>query len=224
MDKPEGQHGEYWNLLGFGLTIGVIILLVIFVDISSLRVWVEKAGVWGPLVFILLKISTLVIAPLSGSPLYPAVGLLFGFWPGILYVIIGDMIGVSINFYLSRRFGKALISRLISNKEEGMLNKVVNHISDAKGFFHAALTFFAMPELLSYAAGLSKLPYYKFITILTPIGAIPASVLVLFGSLFGPQGQSLWITLSIPIIGAFVVLTGGFLFYKGVMKKGSKKQ
>ncbi len=218
MDKPEGQHGEYWNLLGFGLTFGVIILLVIFVDISSLRVWVEKAGVWGPLVFILLKVSTLVIAPLSGSPLYPAVGLLFGFWPGILYVVIGDMIGVSINFYLSRRFGKALISRWISNKEEGMLNKVVNHISDAKGFFHAALTFFAMPELLSYAAGLSKLPYYKFISILTPIGAIPASVLVLFGSLFGPQGQSLWITLSIPIIGAFVVLTGGFLFYKGVMK------
>lgn len=224
MNPSSGKrHIEQWNFVGLGITIVVLVLLAIFVDISSLRAWVEKAGVWGPLIFILLKTSTLVIAPLSGSPLYPAVGLLFGFWPGILYTLIGDMIGVSINFYLSRKFGRSLISRWISDTEEGLLNRIVVYIGDAKGFFHAALTFFVMPELLSYAAGLSKLPYFKFISILTCIGVIPTSILVLFGSLFGPQSQSLWITLAIPVVGSIAVLTGGLLFYKGLEKKWKPK-
>src|SRR3989344_834065 len=207
-------HAEQWNLLGLGITIAVLILLAIFVDINSLRTWVEKASAWGPIIFILLKTSTLVIAPLSGSPLYLAVGILFGFWPGILYTLIGDILGVSINFFLSRKFGKKLISRWISDKEEGLLNRIVSYIGDAKGFFHAALTLFVSPELLSYAAGLSKLQYWKFISIMVAVGIIPTSILVLFGSLFGIQGQSLLITLAVPALGVVAVLIGGSLFYK----------
>src|SRR3990167_3609477 len=68
------ESTEQMNLTGIGLTILVIVILAFFIDIGSLRVWVEKVGIWGPIVFILLKISTVVIAPLSGSPLYPLAG------------------------------------------------------------------------------------------------------------------------------------------------------
>lgn len=219
MDKPQGEHREQLNFWGIGITLGALILVAIFVDISTLREWVGRAGVWGPVVFMTLKASTIIIAPLSGGPLYPTVGLLFGFWPGILYTFIGDIIGVSVNFYLSRKYGQRLVSKFISFKEEGLLTKIISYISDAKGFFHACLTFFAMPELLAYAAGLSKLPYIKFVTIWAPIGIIPASILVLFGSIFGPESSSLLITFGIPLLGAAVLLTGGLLFFKGVMRK-----
>ena len=212
------------NLWGFGITILALVLVAIFIDITSLKNWVVRAGVWGPLVFIILKASTHIIMPLSGSPLYPIVGLLFGFWPGILYTLIGDIIGVSTNFFLSRRFGKKLISRWISDTEEGLLNRIINYIGDAKGFFHTALTFFATPELLSYAAGLSRLSYIKFILIITPIGAVTTSILVLFGSFFGVQSQSLWVTFSIPLLAVVAVLIGGSLFIKGLEKERKSKE
>ncbi|MEK7135121.1 MAG: VTT domain-containing protein [Patescibacteria group bacterium] len=122
--KPAGREFNFW---GLGLTVLVIIAIAYFIDLSSVKVWVEQAGVWGPLVFILLKTSTIVIAPLSGSPLYPLVGLLFGFWPGFLYVVVGDALGYSIAFLLSRIFGKKLINKFLSNQEEGTLGKVIAH-------------------------------------------------------------------------------------------------
>lgn len=206
------------NLLWFGLTILGLVLLAIFIDISSLREWVERAGVWGPLIFVILKASTHIIMPLSGSPLYPLVGLLFGFWPGILYTIAGDIIGVSTNFFLSRKFGRALISRFVSIADEGLLNRIINYMGEAKGFFYTALTFFATPELLSYAAGLSRLSYIKFIFIITPIGAVPTSILVLFGSIFGVQDQSLWLTIGVPFLAIFAILIGGTFFMKGIKR------
>src|SRR3989344_7774415 len=141
-DLPENKDfkpSEQGNYLVAGITLLVIILLAVLIDVSSLKVWVERAGVWGPLVFILLKISTIVFAPLSGSPLYPLVGLLFGFWPGILYVVLGDFLSYTISFWISRIFGRKFVHKLMSGKEEGMVARIVDHIGDAKGFFQACL-------------------------------------------------------------------------------------
>lgn len=214
---------EQGNYLVAGITILAIILLAIFVDIGSLKIWILKAGVWGPVVFILLKISTIVFAPLSGSPLYPLVGLLFGFWPGILYVIIGDFLGYTISFWISRLFGRRFVNKLLSGKEESMIAKIVDHISDAKGFFQACLTLFAIPEVLSYGAGLSRLSYPKCIAILLPFTATAASILVFFGSILNPQSDSFLISLVIPFIGGLVVITGGTIFLRSMRKKMSKE-
>lgn len=207
------------NLWGLGVTLLVIFGLAFFIDLDSVKVWVEKAGVWGPLIFILLKISTIVIAPLGGSPLYPLVGLIFGFWPGILYVIIGDTIGYTANFFLSRIFGKNLVARFISDKEEGLLARVIEHVGTSKGFFHACLTMFAMPELLCYAAGLSKLPYLNFITTIVPIVAVGSALFVFLGSILNPGNQSILIGFGLPAIGVVAMFIGGFLFGKKVMRE-----
>ena len=220
MNPPsENKSSEQWNLIGLGITIGVLILLSIFVDTNSLKEWVGKAGVWGPLVFILLKISTLVIAPLSGGPLYPTVGLLFGFWPGILYVIIGDIIGTSIDFYVARILGRKWVEKFISNKEEGILAQIINHVSDGKGFLHACMTCFALPELLSYGAGLSRLSYKKFILISPPFLVIPSIILVFLGSVLDAGNKSLLLGLLIPVMGATALLIGGTLFTRVLRKR-----
>ena len=216
------KPSEQGNYLVAGITLLVIILLAVLIDVSSLKVWVERAGVWGPLVFILLKISTIVFAPLSGSPLYPLVGLLFGFWPGILYVILGDFLGYTISFWISRIFGRKFVHKLMSGKEEGMVARIVDHIGDAKGFFQACLTLFAMPEVLSYGAGLSRLSYVKCIAILLPFTATVASILVFFGSILSPDSDSLLISLGIPLLGAAVVITGGTIFLRSVKNKMPK--
>jgi uncharacterized membrane protein YdjX (TVP38/TMEM64 family) len=206
---------EHFSYIGLGITLIVIVLVIAFVDMDNLKGWVEKAGVWAPLVFILLKASTLVVAPLSGSPLYLLVGLLFGFWPGILYIVLGDFLGYTLTFYISRIFGQRIVNKILSGKETGLLSRIVDHISDMKGFFHACLTLFAIPEVLSYGAGLSRLPYLKFISILVPMSAAAASILVFFGSLIDNQ-QSLLVSLGVPVVGMIIVVIGGTLFIRSV--------
>ena len=68
------------------------------IDIEELSAFVARAGLWGPLALILLKASTIVFAPLSGSPLYPLAGALFGPWWGLLYIMLGESLGGSIAF------------------------------------------------------------------------------------------------------------------------------
>lgn len=217
-DLTKQDQGKELNFWGLGITVLVILILIFFFDIDSVKVWVEKAGIWGPLVFILLKTSTIVIAPLSGSPLYPLVGLLFGFWPGILYVEIGDAIGYSLSFWISRIFGKKIVSKFITNKEEGIMTKVINHASTPKGFFQACLTLFAMPELLSYGAGLTKLSYWRVISIMVPISAVGSALFVFIGSVLDPNNQSVLIGFGLPIVGIVAMLIGGTLFAKSLKK------
>jgi len=209
------------NLVGIGITILVIVAIAYFVDISSLRTYVEKAGVWGPIIYILLKVSTIVIAPLSGSPLYPLAGLIFGFWPGILYIVLGDFLGNSTAFFISRIFGQRIVFKLLSGKEESLVARIVDHIGDAKGFFQATLTLFALPEVLSYSAGLSRLSYFKFIGILLPFSIAVSSILVFFGSILKPNSSSLLISLALPIAGGLAILIGGTMFMRELKKKGS---
>lgn len=213
----ENKFSEQFNFIGIGITVLAMILLSIFLDVESMKSWVMQVGIWTPLAFIVLKILTLVIAPLSGGPLYPLVGILFGFWPGIIYVAIGDFLGYTINFAISRIFGRKVVEKMLG--QGNLLSKIIDHVGTPKGFFHAFLTLFVSPELLAYGAGLSKLSYWKFILILWPGYLVVSAVLVLLGSSLTFLQGSLIISLGIPIIGTICVLIGGWLFIRALKNK-----
>ncbi len=214
---------ENANLLGVGVTILILVGLSFIFDISTLRDWVVGAGVWAPLIFIALKATTIVIAPLSGSPLYPLVGLLFGFFPGILYTGLGDFLGYTIAFFLSRFFGKELAHKFIAKNQTGLFARVVDRIGDGKGFFYACLALNVFPELLAYGAGLSRLPYFKFIIILWPLTQISSTLLVLFGSVIKPENGSFLASVLGPmLIGGVLILVGGTLFMRTLNKEERK--
>lgn len=211
MIKPTEQS----NWIGAGLTILALVVLSFFIDIDTLKQWVIDAGPWAPLLFIALKILTIVAAPVSGSPLYPLVGMLFGFFPGFFYVALGDLIGYTIAFHISRHFGREYVLRLIAKNETGMLAKIVDRLSDAKSFFVACFAFAVMPELLAYGAGLSRLPYIKFISILWPLSMIGSATLVFFGSKITDTAHSLLSASIIPLaIGSVVLVVGGLVYFK----------
>lgn len=215
----ENKFSEQLNFTGVGITILALVLLSLFLDIESMKSWVIEVGVWAPLAFIALKILTLVVAPLSGSPLYPLVGLLFGFWPGLIYVAIGDFLGYTITFGISRIFGRKIVEKMLGGKEGTLLSKIIDHVGTTKGFIQAVLALFVSPELLSYGAGLSKLPYIKFISILWPITLIGSTILVLLGSSLNLSSSSFLISIGIPAVGAICIIIGGSLFVKSIKNK-----
>src|SRR3989344_7099265 len=118
---PETFRGrDVWtNFIGLAGLIGVLAIAFYFLDIEEMRVQIERAGLWAPLLFIFAKATTIVVAPLGGSPLYPIAGALFGFWKGIFLLVIGDAIGGGVFFFFSRIFWGQLRARMIG--KEGML-------------------------------------------------------------------------------------------------------
>lgn len=217
--RIHGTATEQLNWIGIAITIVAIIALGAFIDISALKETIMNAGPLAPLLFILLKASTVVVAPLSGGPLYPIVGLVFGFWPGILYVALGDLLGITIAFWLSRIFGFPLVSKFIKSDEKSMLARIRKHVGTTKGFFQMSITCFALPELVAYASGLSKLPYWKLIAIFYPILVVVSSMGVLFGSLLDPEsGSSLLITVAAGLGAGAIILVGVWFFLRGVKK------
>ncbi len=207
------------QLSGGIITIILIILAVSFFDLSSLKEMVARAGVWAPFVIILAKVTTIIVAPLSGAPIYPLAGVFFGFQKGFLYVIIGDFIGYSCAFLMSRTFGRPFIERMISQNEKGLLSMIVEHVSTTRGFLHMCMTCFALPELISYGTGLSKLPYWKFISILWPASSIAAGMLVFIGSYIGDSKSSLVVsTIGLTLAGT-IMLSGIWFFVQHIKNK-----
>lgn len=208
---------DHAGLVGALASILIIGFLGLFVGMDRIRELVESAGPYAPLAFIALKASTVIIAPLSGGPVYPLVGALFGYWPGILYTVIGDFLGYAGAFWLARLLGRKYVERLISDSEEGLLARIIAHMSTVKGLIHACFTSFAMPELICYAGGLSRIRFSTFMLVLMPLGVVASSVLVFAGAILGDQ--SLLVSLVLPLTGTVVILAGGWLFVQGVKEK-----
>jgi uncharacterized membrane protein YdjX (TVP38/TMEM64 family) len=213
---------HYGNFLGVAVTVLIIVGLSVLVDIEDMRAFIENAGPYAPLAFILAKIAAVVIAPISGGPLYPIVGLFFGFWPGLLYVVIGDAIGYTIAFFISRTFGYPVVKRIIADREEGLLAKIVTHVGTTRGFLHMCLTCFAVPELIAYGTGLSRLRYLTFITIIVPLSSIGAAALVFAGSTLDTAAYPLVLSLGVPILAGVVITVGGWLFVRDVRRADAR--
>lgn len=169
------------SVVFIGIAIGVAYWVTVSVGIDTVRENVATAGIYGPLIIILLKATTIVVVPLGGTPLYPIAGAIFGFWQGLGITLIGDAIGATIAFYLSRYFGVSILHFFISRQHLPMIEKIVERVSQPKTFWKARLFFAGFPELFAYAAGLTKVSYLTFIFAYLSVHALGAALLVLFG-------------------------------------------
>lgn len=170
------------GLISILIAVLLIFIASFFIDVDILRTFVEESGAWAPLAFILAKSLTIIIAPLSGGVLYPLAGVLFDFRLGFLYAAIADFLGITIAFWISRLLGPDVVFRITKQEEGGLLTKILEKISTAKGFFVSCIVFIFAPELLAYTAGLSKLRYPTFIVILFPIMIIIPLLLIFIGA------------------------------------------
>jgi uncharacterized membrane protein YdjX (TVP38/TMEM64 family) len=202
------------NLVGLAIVIVVIIIAVYFLDFKNIQENILSAGIWAPILLILAKASTLVFAPLSGSALYPIAGAVFGFWPGLLYIFLGDMVGAVISFWISRKFGQKIVEKLLSKKNMPMTKKIISMIETTKGFLFARICFMPMPEIVSYAAGLTKINFWKFFSIQNLVGLIPSIILVGGGQILVSVHNNPTIMFGIIALGFLAIAFGIFLFWK----------
>ena len=200
------------NLFGLALVFGAIFAVFSFFDLSDVQSFVDRFGVWAPVVFILTKAATIVFAPLSGSPLYPAAGALFGFWKGFWILTAGDFIGGSIAFYISRMYGVKITERFVKS-ESSLMRKILDQLGTLKGYIFARICFIPMPEVVCYAAGLTRMSYFQFIVVHMAVDIPMTAILVGAGAIlrinFSP-----FIIFLLFALGTIATIAGGAWFYK----------
>src|SRR3989344_2731582 len=214
-DKPSWK--DVWkNLLFIGIALGAAYFVTVTVGIDNAREIVAEAGILGPLVIILLKATTIVFVPLGGTPLYPIAGALWGFWPALGITLIGDTLGATIAFYLSRIFGRQILHFFMSRQHLPVVEQLIEKGSEQKTFIKARLFFAGFPELFAYAAGLTKVSYPIFIFAYISVHAIAAALLVLFGDLL--VSGNVTVIIIVGLISSALAFAGVWWFHSDLTK------
>jgi uncharacterized membrane protein YdjX (TVP38/TMEM64 family) len=177
-------------------------------DNESVVNFIDSFGVFSYLIFILLVILEVVLAPIPPLALYVAGGALFGTFLGGTLTLIGNLIGAIIAFWIARRFGRKFVEKRVDEKTRKKFDK----FSEKYGGFSLFLLRinpFTTSDLFSYLAGLTKMKVKTFI-LGTGLGLLPMIfVQAYFGEAFvksHPMLYSVLLWLSVAYLVIFVYL------------------
>jgi uncharacterized membrane protein YdjX (TVP38/TMEM64 family) len=136
--------------------------------VSRLDDMVQRAGMLGPVLFIL--VYSLGILFLPASPFTIAGAVIFGKFYGMLYNLAADMIGATISFYLGRYFLHGLARDILETKLPWLDRK-----AEVEGFtvvFYLRIFWFPF-IVLNYAAGATKIRFRDYF-LGTVLGLMPS--------------------------------------------------
>ncbi len=203
------------GLLWLFVFAGIMFAGAKFIGVAAIQQKVASAGIFAPLVMILAKASTIVFAPLGGGPLYLVAGPLFGFPKGFLYVLCGDMLGSTIAFYISKFFGRKVMHKFLSDSGMKYIDDILYHLTTWKGLVYARVILVGLPEAVSYAAGLTALPFWLF-------WLITLAVYIAFDFALVALGNTLLsntvLAMALLWVGSAVIVIAG-LFFIGKRKR-----
>jgi len=169
-------------------------------DRETLEVLVARAGLWGPLLIIGLMTVAVVASPIPSAPIAMAAGAAYGHVWGTVQVVIGAELGALIAFGLARILGHDVLRRVFGTSVDAGLLGSQNALTWT--VFASRLMPFVSFDIISYAAGLSRLHAWRF-ALATLAGIIPASfVLAHFGTeaVSGDPGRTTWAVLGLGLI------------------------
>lgn len=143
--------------------IAGIVMIIVYreqLDAAVLEQWINEAGVFGPLLFMLIYvISTIFFFP--GSVLTLAGGALFGPVYGTFYNLTGATIGAAISFLIARY----LLSDYVEKKAGGRMKQLKEGVENEGWRFIAFVRLVPLfPfNLLNYALGLTKIKFSHYV-------------------------------------------------------------
>lgn len=192
--------------------LGIVLLGVWLVAPSALaevRDWFEperletlvaRAGLWGPVLIVTLMTIAVVASPIPSAPIALAAGAAYGHVWGTVQVVIGAELGALIAFGLARVLGHDALRRVFGTSvDAGLLG---SQTALTATVFASRLMPFVSFDMISYAAGLSRLHAWRF-ALATLAGIVPASFLLAhFGgaAVSGDLGRATWAVLGLGLV------------------------
>tara|TARA_R110002051_G_scaffold146786_2_gene219547 strand:+ start:20913 stop:21569 length:657 start_codon:yes stop_codon:yes gene_type:complete len=164
-------------------------IVAYFSDPEVAKQLVADLGIFGPIAVIGFMTAAIIFSPIPSAPIAIVSGMVFGHIAGAIYVIVGAETGAVIAFMIARSLGRDLLAQWFGDKVDAGLMGSQNALMFA--VFISRLIPFISFDLMSYAAGLSALKFWRF-AIATFAGIIPASLFLTHfgGALANGSGQS----------------------------------
>jgi uncharacterized membrane protein YdjX (TVP38/TMEM64 family) len=186
-------------------------------DAEALEMLVARAGLWGPVLIVTLMTVAVVASPIPSAPIALAAGAAYGHLWGTVQIVIGAELGALIAFGLARVLGRDVLRRMFgASVDAGLLG---SQSALTATVFASRLMPFVSFDLISYAAGLSRLHAWRF-ALATLAGIVPASFLLAhFGgeAVSGDLGRATWAVLGLGL------LTGLPLLWVAMRQKPEKE-
>jgi uncharacterized membrane protein YdjX (TVP38/TMEM64 family) len=135
-------------------------------DAESLQAYLEEAGVWMPLLYVLLQFLQVVLLPIPSLVSTVAGIALFGPLKTMIYSFVGIMAGSILAFYVGRKWGKRAASWMVG---EETLSKWQKKLKRKDNLFLSVM--FILPlfpdDVLCFLSGLSSMTFVYFLIVVS---------------------------------------------------------
>lgn len=180
-------------------------------SLSGLQDYITAFSPYSHLVFFLLQLASVIIAPIPSNVTALAGALLFGTLPAFLLTWAAVVLGSFAVFLLARRLGQAFVDRFVSQTLSDRYLEIIHRKRDV--FLAMAFLFPFFPDdILCILAGLTEISLPRFLVLVIlfrPWGLLVASAV----------GGSV---VSIPLWGMILLGLGGLAIFLLGMKYGDR--
>tara|TARA_R110000868_G_scaffold304437_17_gene565316 strand:- start:48072 stop:48737 length:666 start_codon:yes stop_codon:yes gene_type:complete len=207
---------KFMLLLGAFFTFTLLLFKGLgILSVDDIKYWLEEAMTISPwivgLIILLLMMVDLFIA-IPTLSLTILSGFFLGLELGVFYSTLGMLIAGTLGYVISRFHGGKLLS-FISKDEAQILE--MKDLFSRFGPFSLMLCRAApmLPEVTSCLAGVTKMPYLKYL-LFYMIGTLPYSIIAAYsGSISSVENPSPAIFTFVGIFGGLSLIWAGFLYF-----------
>ena len=197
--------GCYFILPGFKTTVNEIFHVLISRDEGKIEAWVEKFGIAGPFVLILVMIVQMFLFVVPNVFVMIVAIVSYGpFW-GAVISFVGVFASSSVGYIIGKYLGPVTVDKLMSEKTRKKTSNFIRRY----GVTAIAITRISSfsNDSLSIVAGLLKMNYRKYI--LATLGGITPLIVLL--AIYGQNGKILksliWVAaFSLIILIVFIIM------------------
>lgn len=174
---------------------------------EGIRAYIQRFSPYSHLVFFLIQLVSVILAPIPSNLTAAAGGVLFGAIPAFLLTAGAVILGSAVVFQLGRVLGKPFAERFISAHNQEKYAELIRRKRDSFLFLAFLFPFFP-DDILCIMAGLTRIPFRRFLLLVIlarPWGLLVASAV----------GGSV---IHIPLWGMILLGLAGILLFALAMK------
>lgn len=159
-------------------------------DPTRLRLWIRQFDRLAPLVLVGVQAAQVILAPIPGQIVAFVAGFLFGPVAGILFTLVGVLVGSAVAFMLSKWYGRSFVEDVV---DEDVVDRFDSFVDEAG--IPGLLVFVAVPglpdDVVCYAAGLTKWRLRTFMLVMA-VGRLPGYVVTVYAGSELASGRILY--------------------------------